>query len=104
MLGKTDGRIIWDCYEHVSHYTPSTFKKMIEKSGFKIKSFFIPIPIHPPVWAHLVGHYYQYPSPFVLDWKRIVLRNVFYAIGKVERALGLKIRFGPDLMFIITKQ
>ncbi len=95
---------IWDLCEHVVHYTPKTFKRMIEESGFRIKSFFIPLPIHSPIWANLVGHYYQYPSPFILDWKRILLRNAFYQIGKVEKILGGKIRFGPDLMFIIEKK
>ena len=104
MMGKTTSMDIWDCCEHVVHYTPKTFAKMIAFSGFKVKSFFIPIPINPPVWAHLVGHYYQYPSPFFMDWKRIILRNIFFYIGKVEKLLGGKIRFGPDLMFIIEKK
>jgi 2-polyprenyl-3-methyl-5-hydroxy-6-metoxy-1,4-benzoquinol methylase len=95
---------IWDCCEHVVHYTPKTFRKMVESCGFKIKNFFVPIPIHLPIWANLVGHYYLYPSPFVLDWKRRTLRTLFYYIGRVEKILGGKIRFGPDLMFIIEKK
>lgn len=104
MIGKTQSMEIWDCCEHVVHYTPKTFKKMADSCGFKIKSFFIPLPIHSPIWAHLVGHYYQYPSPKILDWKRIMLRNIFFYIGKFEKMLGGKIRFGPDLMFIIEKK
>lgn len=107
-LGKWTGKgktmNIWDACEHVGHYTPQTFSKMAEGCGFKVKRSLIPLPIHPPVWANLVGHYYQYPSPFILDWKRIVLRNIFYYLGKIEFALFNKTRFGPDLMFIIEKK
>jgi SAM-dependent methyltransferase len=107
VLSKKFGNAInmdfWNCCEHVVHYSPKTFTKMVESCGFKVQSLFIPLPIHPPIWANLVGHYYQYPSPFILDWKRIIIRKVFYHIGKIEKLLGLKIRFGPDLMFIISK-
>lgn len=104
ITGKGKNMDIWSTCEHVVHYTPKTFKKMVEKSGYKVKKSFIALPIHPPVWAKLVGHYYQYPSPFILDWKRITLRNMFYYLGKIEFALRGKSRFGPDLMFIIEKK
>jgi len=103
LTGHKANMDIWDLCEHMVHYTPKTFKRMAMESGFKIKSFFIPLPIHSPIWAHLVGHYYQYPSPFILDWKRILLRNAFFKIGKIEKLFGGKIRFGPDLMFIVEK-
>jgi 2-polyprenyl-3-methyl-5-hydroxy-6-metoxy-1,4-benzoquinol methylase len=107
-LGKLTGLgknlDIWDSYEHVVHYTHKTFRAMIESCGYKIKTCFIPLPIHPPVWANLVGHYYQYPSPFILDWKRIMLRNLYYYIGKIGFSLSRKTRFGPDIMFIIEKK
>lgn len=102
--GKAKNMAIWDCCEHVVHYTPKTFAKMVESCGFKVKTCFIPLPIHSPIWANLVGHYYQYPSPFILDWKRIMLRNLFYRIGKMEYWLTGKSKFGPDLMFIIEKK
>jgi 2-polyprenyl-3-methyl-5-hydroxy-6-metoxy-1,4-benzoquinol methylase len=95
---------IWNMYEHVVHYTPKTLKNMVESCGFKIKKAFIPLPIHSPIWANLVGHYYQYPSPFILDWKRIIVRKIFYHIGKIGFILKGKTKFGPDLMFIIEKQ
>jgi len=104
LTGKDKNMDIWDCCEHVVHYTPKTFTKMVEICGFKVKKSFIPIPIHPPIWANLVGHYYQYPSPFILDWKRILLRNIFYTIGKVEYTILGKSNFGPDLMFFIEKK
>lgn len=103
-LGKKEGMDIWDCCEHVSHYTPKTFKNIIESVGFEIKKSFIPLPIHSPRWANLVGHYYLHPSPYILDWKRILLRNLFYYTGKLEYAIRGKSIFGPDLMFIIQKK
>jgi len=103
LFGKESRHDIFNSYEHVAHYTPATIKKILHKAGFKVKKCFIPLPIHPPVWANLVGHYYQYPSPFILDWKRILLRNLFWQTGKMEKLLGMKIRFAPDLMFIIEK-
>jgi hypothetical protein len=39
----------------------------------------------------------------MLDWKRVLSRRVFYWIGKVEKVLFKKTRFGPDLMFFIKK-
>lgn len=104
LSGKGANMNIWNSYEHVVHYTLKTFQNMVESCGFEIKSFYIPLPIHSPVWANQVGHYYQYPSPFILDWKRITLRNLFYYIGKIEKIFTNKIRFGPDLMFIIEKK
>ena len=103
MSGKEGKMYIWDCFEHVVHYTPSTFNKMAADCGFKVKKYFIPLPIHSPIWANLVGRYYQYPSPFRLDWQRILLRNTFYYIGRVEKVFSNKIHFVPDLMFIIEK-
>lgn len=104
MTGKGKNMDIWDLCEHVVHYTPKTFKQMIESQGFKIKKSFIPLPIHSPIWHNLVGHYYQYPSPFILDWKRITLRNIFYRIGSISYKILGKTKFGPDLMFIIEKK
>lgn len=94
---------IWDAYEHVVHYTHRTFEAMAKQCGFSIEKFIIPKPIHTPIWASLVGHYYQYPSPFILDWKRIMLRNLFYRMGKLERLFGKKTRFSPDLFFLLKK-
>ncbi len=103
-IGGGSNMDIWDLYEHIVHYTPQTFKKMIESCGFKLKQSFIPLPIPPPIWANLVGHYYQYPSPAILDWKRIMMRKMFYHIGKIGFVLRGKTKFGPDLMFIIEKK
>lgn len=103
ILGKKSNMDIWDLNEHVIHYTPKTFSKMMHLKGFNIKKMIIPLPIHPPIWANLVGHYYQYPSPFILDWKRIVLRKLFYFAGKFESLFSKKNHFAPDLMFLLIK-
>lgn len=102
--GRTKQHDIFNSYEHVVHYTNITMQKMMEANGLYVSKLFIPLPIHPPLWANLVGHYYQYPSPAVLDWKRIALRDLFYYIGKFQKTLGLKITYAPDLMFIIKKK
>jgi 2-polyprenyl-3-methyl-5-hydroxy-6-metoxy-1,4-benzoquinol methylase len=103
LMGKS-GMDIWDCREHVAHYTYATFRKMAEKSGFKIKKFIIPIPIHTPVWQNLVGHYYLHTSPTILDLKRIIPRNMFYYAGCIENIFSKKNHFAPDLMFMIEKK
>jgi len=92
--GKHD---IFNGYEHVVHYTPKSMKEMLEKANFRIRKLILPLPIHPPIWANLVGHYYQYSSPYILDWKRIITRKIFYRIGTIEKLFGLKInlRTGP---------
>ena len=107
-LAKFSGREtkhdIFDSYEHVVHYTKKTMLQTLDHSGLKIEKIIIPIPIHPPVWAQRTGHYFQYPSPFAHDWKRIILRNLFYLIGKVEHFGRMKTNFAPDLMFIVRKK
>ena len=87
-LAKVTGKLrdydIFDSYEHVTHFTYETLKRMLEETGFKIKSVFIGSPIQVPVWHKYVGHYYQYSSPWILDWKNHFLRNIFYWISKIE--------------------
>ena len=102
-LGKPPTYDLWDAYEHVIHYVPETMARMASKSGFSVSSLVLPIPIHAPVWHDFVGHYYQYPSPFIMDWKRIILREIFHTIGKLEQSVGLVPKFAPDLMFLLRK-
>jgi 2-polyprenyl-3-methyl-5-hydroxy-6-metoxy-1,4-benzoquinol methylase len=103
LFGREKNHDLFDSCEHVVHYSVETMKKMLAQNGFKIKKVIVPLPINVPVWASLVGHYYQYPSPFILDWKRRTLRNLFYVIGRLQGIVGLKITFGPDLMFFAIK-
>ncbi|PLW93994.1 MAG: hypothetical protein C0592_04440 [Marinilabiliales bacterium] len=102
-LGKKGVMDIWDSYEHVVHYTYPTMKHLVAEHGFIVKSFFVPLPIHSPEWARLVGHYYQYPSPFIFSWKKIMMRRLFFWMGKLERIFGRKTRYSPDLFFLLQK-
>lgn len=83
------GYDIFDSYEHLTHYTHKTLKRMLESCGFKIKEVAIGRPIYSPVWHNFVGHYYQYPSPWMLDAKNHLLRTLFYWISKIEYLLRL---------------
>jgi 2-polyprenyl-3-methyl-5-hydroxy-6-metoxy-1,4-benzoquinol methylase len=103
MLGREQQHDLFNSYEHVAHYTPTSMKKMLTKAGFKLRKAIVPLPVDPPVWANLTGHYFQYPSPFILDWKRITARKVFYTIGKIENLFGIDPRFAPDMLYIIEK-
>lgn len=107
-MAKAAGRLaqhdIFNSFEHVVHYTPATMKKMAESCGFKIKKLVLPLPIDIPIWHLYVGHYYAYPTPFALDWKRIIGRRIFLTAGKIQKFLGMKITASPDLMFLLEKK
>jgi len=79
---------------------------MLESCGFKIKKVFIGKPIQLPAWHKYVGHYYQYPSPWFLDWKNYTMRSLFYWISKVERVLrfGNIGYFAPNIIVVAKKQ
>lgn len=102
-LNRANDADLFDSYEHVVHYSISTMKKMLSECQFQIKEVFQPMPIHPPVWHLHTGHYFQYPSPFCMDWKKILARTMFYLIGKLEKKVGLPVYFSPDLMFFVKK-
>ncbi len=104
LMNREQQHELFNAYEHVGHYTQKTMKKMVEKAGFQLKKTIVPLPVDPPIWANLTGHYFQYPSPFILDWKRILIRKLFYYIGKLENALEMPTKFAPDLFFIIKKR
>lgn len=103
MFNKESSYDIFDSFEHLGHYTKSSMANVLSMSNFKISKMIIPIPVYPPVWPKVVGQSFAYPSPFFMDWKNIILRNMFYWIGKIENFLGITTKFSPDLMFIITK-
>jgi hypothetical protein len=94
---------IFNAYEHVVHYTIPTMRAMLKKAGFSAKRILVPLPIRLPIWATLVGHYYAHPSPWILDWKRSLVRGIFYRLGQLQRLLRLNVTFGPDLMVIAEK-
>ena len=66
----------------VNHHTKETLKNFVENNNFLIEKIYAPLPINTPVWAKYLGYYYQYPSPWLLDWKKILFRKIFHLIGK----------------------
>ena len=104
LIGKKTSKMdIFDSYEHVVHHTKETFGDFIEKHDFKIEKIYAPLPINTPVWAKYVGQYYQYPSPWILDWKKILFRKCFHLIGRFEVYFKTKIYFQPDLLYVLKK-
>jgi 2-polyprenyl-3-methyl-5-hydroxy-6-metoxy-1,4-benzoquinol methylase len=93
---------IFDSYEHLAHYNQKTLEKMLENCGFSVKKVLIGRPIQIPVWHNYVGHYYQYPSPWILDAKNYILRLLFYWCSKVEFLLrGKNIGYlAPNIIVI----
>jgi SAM-dependent methyltransferase len=86
-LGIKLSRGVWDSYEHVVHYTEPTLRAMLGAGGFEPLEVTSAKPIQIPVWHEYVGHYYQYPSPWVLDWRRHLGRLGFHQLGRLERRI-----------------
>lgn len=96
---------IFDSYEHLVHYSHDTLTKTLEKHGFRVIHKSIGRPIHTPVWMKYVGRYYQYPTPWGLDYKNHILRNIFYFTGLIEYFLkGFKAGyFAPNIIVVAKK-
>lgn len=96
---------IFDSYEHLVHYSEGTLIKMLEKSGFRIIYKNIGKPVQTPAWQKYIGRYYQYPTPWTLDFKNYILRNVFYFAGLIEYfLLGYRAGYlSPNLIIIAKK-
>lgn len=105
MLGKLSDHDIFDSYEHVVHYSQDTLGAILEKYNFKIIKFLIGRPIQIPVWHNYVGHYYQYPTPWVLDYKMQSFRAIVYFLSLIEQKIRLN-KIGclaPNIIAIIKK-
>jgi len=89
LLGKEHLLDIFDSYEHVVHYSDKTLRRMLESEGFEIRYQGIARPVQIPVWHEYVGHYYQYPTPWLLDWKRQTARVALYWMSHLERVIRL---------------
>jgi len=87
LLGRTPSPHTWDSYEHVVHYTEPTLRAMLEVVGLEPVSVSAARPVQIPVWHEYVGQYFQYPSPWVLDWRRHLGRSMFYRLARLERRL-----------------
>jgi SAM-dependent methyltransferase len=85
LLGRGLARGAWDSYEHVVHYTEPTLRAMLRAGGFEPLVITFSAPVQIPVWHEYVGQYFQYPSPWVLDWRRHLGRLGFHALGRAER-------------------
>ena len=104
-MGRLKDYDIFDSYEHVVHYSDKTLNKMLVKYGFKVIKVKIGRPIQLPVWHKYVGHFYQYPSPWCLDYKRQTGRSLLYFLSKAEFYLrGKKIGYlAPNIIAIAKK-
>jgi len=105
MTGHIKNYDIFDSYEHIVHYSSKTLRLMLNKSGFKVIKVYIGKPIQLPVWHKYVGQYYQYPSPWLLDFKRQFARIAFYILSLIEYRMRLnKIGYlAPNIIAIATK-
>ena len=104
-LGRLKNYDIFDSYEHVVHYSQKTLTLMLESSGFKVIDARIGKPIQLPVWHNYVGQFYQYPTPWRLDFKRHTARTLFYIISLVEYMVRFKKIgfFAPNIILIAKK-
>lgn len=104
-FGRTGDFDIWDSYEHVVHYTARTLRRMLESEGFRLLYEGIARPVQTPMWHQRVGHYYQYPMPWALDWKRQTARTILYHAARVERVLRRRAGWlAPNLVAVATPQ
>ena len=105
LLGQLEGYDIFDSYEHVIHYCEPTLKKMLQKQGFQVIQFKIGRPVQIPAWHHYLGQYYQYPTPWRLDYKRQSARSILHFLSQVEfylyaRHIGY---LAPNIIVIARK-
>ncbi|MBU4473631.1 MAG: class I SAM-dependent methyltransferase [Candidatus Omnitrophica bacterium] len=105
LTNKINTYDIFDSYEHLVHYTYDTLNKMLQRNGFTVIYKGVGRPIQTPVWHKYTGKYYQYPTPWVLDYKNHILRNIFYFAGLIEYFLmGRRVGyFAPNIIVIARK-
>jgi SAM-dependent methyltransferase len=89
LAGRRPAHGLWDAYEHVVHYTDRTLRTMLNRHGYQVLSISAAPPVQIPNWHEYVGHYYQYPTPFFMDWKRKSVRRICHELGRVERIVRL---------------
>ena len=104
-IGRLGSFDLFDSYEYVVHYTSRTLRHMLQREGFRVRQQLIAQPIQLPVWHDFVGQYYQYPSPWVLDWKRHIGRRLLYHASRVESVLlGREIGWlAPNIVAVAEK-
>lgn len=106
LTGRAHMFDIFDSYEHVVHYSSRTLRQLLTAEGFHIRFQSIARPAQTPVWHDYVGHYYQYPCPWALDWKRQTARSILYWASRVEFLLRLGDIgwLAPNVVVIVSKQ
>jgi SAM-dependent methyltransferase len=106
LAGRHPESGIWGSYEHVVHYTGSTLKAMLGKGGFELIRLGVDPPVQIPTWHQYVGRYYQYPTPFWMDWQHKLVRSVAYWFSNVERAgrFGSVGYLAPNLVAVAKKR
>lgn len=106
LLGRLEDYDIFDSYEHLVHYSSETIKKMLKKHNFTVLKTKIGGPIQLPVWHKYVGSYYQYPSPWGLDFKRQSARNILFLLSWIEFLLrmGRVGHLAPNIIAIAKKK
>jgi SAM-dependent methyltransferase len=85
-LLKPDG-LLYVKVPNVVHYTERTLRAMLDAGGFEPLEMTFAAPVQVPVWHEHVGHYFQYPSPWILDWRRHLARSAFHRLAHFERVL-----------------
>lgn len=105
-MGRQPRQGVWDSYEHVVHYTEATLARTLARSGFDLVLMTTAKPIQLPGWHQYVGHYYHYPSPWFLDWKRHVGRSVFYWLALADRLVRRNSigPFAPNIAALARKR
>ena len=97
-------RSLWDSYEHVVHYTDETLERMLRAESYEPLILTFSRPVQVPVWHEYVGQYFQYPSPWVLDWRRHLGRTAFHAAAVVERAFRDRIGYCAQNLVAIARR
>ncbi len=104
-FGRITSNDIFDAYEHVVHYLDATLRRILDASGFAVERVDIAPPVQLPVWHEYVGHYYQYPSPWVLDWRRRLGRLGFYWLGRLQLLLtGVVGPLAPNIRAVAVRR
>jgi SAM-dependent methyltransferase len=106
LLGRAPKQGLWDAYEHVVHYTDRTLVAMLSRAGFDVLKVTFGKPVQVPVWHEYVGRYYQYPTPWILDWKRQLGRSAFYWLAWPERLcrVGSIGWFAPNIVAVARRR
>jgi hypothetical protein len=104
LAGRRPTKGLWDSYEHVVHYTDTTLRAMLQKAGFAVLRITTEPPVQTPNWHEYVGHYYQYPTPWFMDWQRKLVRRGCYHLAGLERLarLGALGHFAQNVVAIAS--